>query len=92
MVKVADRAPVAEGVNVSFTVQEPLTGMVPPLTQVPVPAFAKLVGFVPVMVKYGVAKTCDAVPELETVSVTVALVVPTFWLPNATVLGLKPMI
>ena len=51
IVKVPDRAPVVDGVKVSFTVQEALAGMVPPLTQVPVPALAKLVGFVPPIVK-----------------------------------------
>jgi len=48
---VAVLEPVADGVNVRFTVQEPLTGMLPPLVQVPVPALAKLFAFVPVIVQ-----------------------------------------
>ena len=78
MVNVAEREPVGEGVNVTMTVQEPETATVAPLVQVPVPVFAKLLASGPVMVKYGVAITCAAVPVLLTVIVSGALVVPTF--------------
>jgi len=74
----AERKPVGAGVNVTLMVQEPETAMVAPLVQVPVPVFAKLLASVPVIVKYGVAKTSGAVPLLVTVMVSGALVVPTF--------------
>jgi hypothetical protein len=51
MVNVAERAPLADGVNVKTTVQEPLIAMVPPLAQVPAPVLEKFVGLVPVIVK-----------------------------------------
>ena len=89
IVSTAERKPVGEGVNVTFTVQEPETAMVAPATQFPVPVFAKLLASVPVIVKYGVAKTSAAVPVLVTVMVSGALVVPTFWLGKLTGLGLK---
>jgi len=48
---VAVRLPVADGVNVRLIVQEELAATVPPFAHVPVPAFAKFVLFVPVIVK-----------------------------------------
>src|SRR5579863_3315066 len=89
MFSVALKAPVVDGVNVSLTVQEELAATVPPFTQVPVPVFEKLFALVPVMVKYGVAMTCEDVPVLETVTVTTLLVVPTFWLPKVAGLGAR---
>ena len=68
----------ADGVNVMLTVQDALGAMVPPFTQVPVPALAKLLALVPVIVKYGVARTWFPVPVFETVIVVAPLVVPTF--------------
>jgi hypothetical protein len=50
-VKMADMAPVVDGVKVRLTVHDPLAEIVPPLTQVPVPALAKLAAFGPVRVK-----------------------------------------
>ena len=78
MVNVAERDPVGEGVNVTLTVQEPETATVPPFTHVPVSVFVKLLASGPVIVKYGVAIICAAVPVLLTVMVSGALVVPTF--------------
>lgn len=75
MVKVALRAPVAEGVKVRMMVQDEDAAIEPAFTQVP-PLRAKFVGLVPVMVKKGVASTSAAVPVLETVIVKGALVVP----------------
>src|SRR5258708_34468942 len=80
MVKVAARAPLADGVNVKFTVQEAAAAIVPPFEHVPVPALAKLAAFVPVRVKYGVLRVSVAVPTLLTVTVKGELVVFTFWL------------
>jgi hypothetical protein len=76
--RLADRAPAAVGVNVRFTVQEPLTAMVPPLVQVPVPAFTNSLAFVPVMVKYGFCRTSAAVPVFVMVMVSGELVVLMF--------------
>jgi len=56
-VNVAVREPVALGVKVRFIVQELDAAIVPPLAHEPVPVFAKLAEFVPVIVKYGVART-----------------------------------
>jgi len=92
MVSVPLRAPVAEGVKVKFTVHDALGATVPPFTQEPVPVFAKFVELVPVIVKYGVAITCEVVPLFVTVTVIGELVVPTVWFPNATGLGLNPKI
>jgi hypothetical protein len=50
MVRVAERAPEADGVNVKIEVQELLAEIVPPFTQVP-PVFAKSPEFVLVIVK-----------------------------------------
>jgi hypothetical protein len=82
---------VAEGVNVRMMVQDALAAMEPPLTQVPVPALAKFVGFVPVMVKNGVESTSGAVPVFETVIVKGALVVPCNWFPKAPGDGERPI-
>jgi hypothetical protein len=76
-VKTADRAPVALGVKVRLIVQELDAAIVPPLAQEPVPALAKLDEFVPVIVKKGVARICDDVPVLLTVTVRGPLVVLT---------------
>jgi hypothetical protein len=84
--KIPDRLPVAVGVKVKITVHEPLTAIVPPLTHVP-PLRAKSPEFVPVSVKNGVARTSDAVPLFETVTVIGALAVFCNWLPNGTGLG-----
>ena len=73
---VAVLLPIADGVKVKLTVQDALGAIVPELTQVPVPALAKLVEFVPVIVKNGVAKTSEPVPMLVTVMVSGPLVVP----------------
>ena len=89
MVRTADMAPVAGGVKVTLTVHDPLAAMLPPLTQVPPPVFEKAEGLAPVIVKYGVDKTSAAVPVFDTVMVVEALVVKTFWLPNAAGLGEK---
>ena len=78
IVRLAVRAPVADGVNVKSTVQEELIAMVAPLAHVPVPAFAKLEALAPAIVKYGVAKTCGPEPLFETVTVSGELVVPMF--------------
>lgn len=75
---VPERAPAADGVKVRFTVHVPLTAIVPPFAQVPVPAFAKFAEFVPVKVKYGVERTSDAVPLFVTVIVRGELVVLIF--------------
>jgi len=90
MFNVAVRLPVADGVNVSRIVQEELAAIEPALTHVP-PLRAKLVGFVPVMVKKGVAKTSAAVPVFDTVTVKGALVLPWSWFPKAAGLGDRPM-
>jgi len=74
---VAVRPPVAEGVKVTFTVQDALAATVAPFAQVPVPAFTKFDALPPVIVKYGVAMTCGEELVLETVMVSGALVVPT---------------
>ena len=87
IVRMADRAPGAVGLNVTLTVQEPLTAMVPLLTQVPPPALAKSPAFVPVIVKYGVPSVAEPVPLFVTVTVVTALVVPSIWLPKAIGLG-----
>ena len=57
IVKVAARAPSAEGVKVKLTVQDELAAILPPFAQLPVPAFVKFAAFVPVIVKYGVEST-----------------------------------
>jgi hypothetical protein len=76
--RIPDRAPAAVGVKVRFTVQELLTAIVPPLAQVPVPAFTNSLAFVPVMVKYGVERISEAVPVFVTVMVSGELVVLMF--------------
>jgi len=53
ILRVALRAPVADGVNVKRIVQEALAAIVPALAQVP-PDRAKSEAFVPVRVKNGV--------------------------------------
>ena len=83
MLSVAVRFPVTEGVKVSFTVQEELAAMLPPLAHVPVFALAKFVALAPLITKYGVARTCGAVPLFVTVIVKGELVVPCVWSPNA---------
>ena len=88
MFKLALRPPTALGVKRTMTVQDAPTAMVPPLAQVPVAAFEKSPELVPVIVKYGVESTSEAVPTFETVTVTLALVVPVFWLPKFTAVGL----
>ena len=65
-----------DGVKVNFIVQEELVAIEPPFTHVPPLAFAKLLAFVPVIVKNGVARTCGAVPVFETVTVVDVLVEP----------------
>ena len=72
----AESGPLAEGVKVRMMVQVPEAAMVPPLTQFPPPALAKLVALAPVMVKKGVDSVSVAVPTLVTVIVSGALVVP----------------
>jgi hypothetical protein len=51
MLRVAVRAPAADGVNVRFTVHDALAAIVPAFAHVPVPALAKFAAFVPVNVK-----------------------------------------
>ena len=75
MFNVALRAPVTEGVNVRMIVQDDDAAIEPPFAQVP-PDRAKFVGFVPVMVKNGVASTSAALPVFDTVIVNPPLVVP----------------
>lgn len=75
IVKVAVRAPVAEGVKVRMMVQEADGAIVPALTQVP-PLCAKFEALVPVIVKNGVPRVSVPVPVLETVTVRPPLVVP----------------
>jgi hypothetical protein len=70
--------PVIEGVNVRFTVQDALTAIVAPFAQLPVPGFAKLVALAPVIEKYGVERTSEAVPVFETTIKNGALVEPVF--------------
>jgi hypothetical protein len=85
MVKTAVRAPVADGVNVSSTVQVLVGRIVAPFAQVPEPAFAKLVAFVPLITKYGVDRTSFAVPTFWTVTVIgEGLVAPIGRVPNGT--------
>ena len=57
ILRVAVRAPDADGVKVKSTVHDAKGITVPALAHVPVPALAKLAAFVPVRVKYGAAKT-----------------------------------
>jgi hypothetical protein len=90
MFNVALRAPVAEGVKVRMTVQDVDAAIDPALAQVP-PVRTKFVGLVPVMVKNGVARTSEAVPVLETVTVKGALVVPCSWFPKAAGDGDRPI-
>ena len=72
------RLPVADGVNVTLTVQVPLGVTVAP---VQVSALvAKSLAFVPPIVTVEMVRL--AVPVLVTVSVWAALVVPTFCGPN----------
>ena len=61
---VAASAPVVDGVKTMNAVHEVLAAMDAPLTQLPNPLFAKLEAFAPVIVKYGVASACAAVPVL----------------------------
>ncbi len=82
----------AEGVKVKMMVQDAEAAIEPPLAHVPVPVFEKFVGFVPVMVKNGVARTSGAVPVLETVIVNPPLVVPCNWFPKAPGEGDSPII
>jgi len=87
ILRVPERAPAADGVKVRLTVHVALGAIVPPFAHVPVPAFAKLLELVPVMVKYGVESVSVAVPVFVTVRVKGPLVVLTFWFPNAPGLG-----
>src|SRR5258708_7076403 len=73
---VAASAPVVDGVKTRNAVQEELAGIDAPLAHVPdAVLFAKLEAFVPVIVKYGVARTSAAVPVLLIVMTVAELVV-----------------
>jgi len=76
MVREAVRAPVAEGVKVTFIVQ-----LAPPATELPqVVVCAKLLALVPVTARLVIVKT--ALPVLLSVTDCSELVVPTPWLPK----------
>jgi hypothetical protein len=86
---VAVLAPVAPGVNVTLTMQDPPFAVSTKLaTQVVPLAMAKSPGFVPVNVT-GVPEASVATdpPVFVTVTVEAALVVATFWFPKGTGLG-----
>ena len=87
MFRLAERLPIAAGVNLTTAVHELDTAMVAPLAQVP-PELENSLGLEPVRVKYGVESTSEAVPTLEMVMVCEALVVPVFWLPKVRAEGL----
>jgi hypothetical protein len=76
--RVAVRFPVADGVKVTLTVQVPLGVTVAPVQVAAL--LAKSPAFVPPIVTVEMVRL--AVPELVTVSVWGALVVPTFCAPN----------
>src|SRR5208337_3147962 len=77
---VADRVPGADGVIVNLPVQEAPASIVPPSLQVPPAAPAKSAAFVPVKLNQcGLFPSVIVVlPVLVTVSVSAALVTPSF--------------
>jgi hypothetical protein len=77
----AARAPVAAGVNVTFSVQlDPATTLEPQVF-----VWRKSPLFVPVIVM--LVMLSDAVPVLDKVTTWAALVVPNNWLPKDSVAG-----
>jgi hypothetical protein len=79
----ADRAPTSAGVNVTDIVQLARAARLFPQVSISL----KSVAFVPVTVM--LVRLTVAVPGFETVSVWAALVVPGFWVPNETLVGLS---
>jgi hypothetical protein len=75
MLSVALRAPAAAGAKLTSTVHELLAATLPPAAQVPPLASAKSPGLVPLSAK--LVRLSGAVPVLLSVSVWVALVLPT---------------